>query len=613
MSNSKKIFLNRIISIPLIVNILLYSIFPFSIDVLAEEMKQAKVNSNDVRLRSKPTTEKDENGNTNILIEVDEGTLVNVLSQDKISGVGCNDGWYNVSYNDYNGYMCSTYLTFDLSDQYDRPWTSPKKAIIGGAKFIAKSYIAKGQFTSYLKKFNVNPNAYYDMFNHQYMANLAAPSSEAKTSWTTYSKNDLSNSPLSFNIPIFLEMAESYNRPGGNLIDVEKQVEVKDQDFEKKLDEQEFPESYKQALRALHEKHPNWTFTAMKTNAIFSDAVSIEKGVSSIQGNNQYYELVTPNNCWGTYKNGYCQTESGWYIANDATVAYYLDPRNFLTETYILQFESLESSDNYTEQVVQNILNNTFMADLSILDNQKYSSIFIEAGKIANVSAVYLASLAIQESGRTLASNTNGAAFEYEGVNYSGLYNFFNIGAYSSASNPSKAGLVYASGGFCTMCSINDGPVVNYEIPSNPTTDNNENPTPNETPKKLTNYVSEAGFKVNGEYITGFNIGESVTEVQNKLNNKDIVINSTSNTIGTGTKITYNGETYTIIVYGDLDGDGSINSADLLKMRQHLLGAINLQGAYLKAGSLNNDNSISSSDLLKIRQHLLGINTISQL
>ena len=29
------------------------------------------------------------------------------------------------------------------------------------------------------KKYNVNPSAYYPQFNHEYMANLRAPSSEA--------------------------------------------------------------------------------------------------------------------------------------------------------------------------------------------------------------------------------------------------------------------------------------------------------------------------------------------------------------------------------------------------------------------------------------------------
>ncbi len=618
---------HKIILVPLIVGITLSSVFSYPLTTKASETYQAKITGNDVRFRSQPTTANNSNGSNNIITYLDIGTIVTVLSKDKVSGSGCNDGWYNVSYNNTNGYICSSYVSFDTTDSYDRPWTSPKKAIVGGAKFIAGSYIARGQFTSYLKKFNVNPNGYYDMFNHQYMANLAAPSSEAKTSWKTYQNNGLANLPLSFSIPVFLNMADNYNRPGGNLINVELQDEVTDADFEKKLDEQGFSESYKKALRALHTKHSNWTFTAMQTNVNFTDAVAREKIVSSIQGGTQYYQSMSRSDCSDIYRgtymnNSYCQTESNWFIANDETVAYYLDPRNFLTETYILQFESLESSDNYTESVVQNILNNTFMADLSILDNQKYSSIFVEAGKIANISAVYLASLAIQESGTVLKSNTNGAAFEYKGVNYSGLYNFFNIGASSSESNPSKAGLVYASGGFCTLCSNDNSNNNNNNnddsTPSTPavTAPENNSPSTPETPsvpaKNLNNYVSEAGLKVNGSYVTGLNLGQSISDLRNQLKNNDITINSSTDKIGTGTTITYNGETYTIVMYGDLDGDGSISSADLLKMRQHLLGSVVLKDAYYKAGSITGSN-ISSADLLKMRQHLLGTSSISQI
>ncbi len=582
-SNSKCIF-NKFIASNLVASILFSSIFSFPVQTLAEETYQAKITTNDVRLRSKPTTDK-ENGVSNILTEVDEGTIVNVLSMNKEPATSkCDQGWYKVSYQSYTGYICANYISFDISntDQYDRPWTSPKKAIIGGAKFIAKSYIAKGQFTSYLKKFNVNPDSYYEMFNHQYMANLAAPSSEAKTSWSTYNKNGLASLPLSFNIPIFNDMADNYDLPGGNKASVDKQDAVTDQAFEDKLNAQGFPESYKKALRALHTKYPNWTFTAMKTNASFNEAVLNEKLVSSINGGSQYYELENGKSV---------QTEPGWYLANDATVAYYLDPRNFLTENYILQFESLENSDNYNESIVQSVLNNTFMSDLSILDNQNYASIFVEAGKEANVSAVYLASLARQESGNKLGSNTNGAAFEYEGIEYSGLYNFFNIGAVSSASNPSKAGLVYASGGYCTKCSSD---VTTY------------------VQLNLANLVSTAGYKINNSYINGFAIEQSVNEVKNKFQNEAIQINASSDLIGTGSTISYNGETYTVVLYGDLTGDGKINSADLLKMRQHLQGTTTLKNAYFQAGALVNGSTINSADLLKLRQHLLGTKTISQ-
>lgn len=77
-------------------------------------------------------------------------------------------------------------------------------------------------------------------------------------------------------------------------------------------------------------------------------------------------------------------------------------------------------------------------------------------------------------------------------------------------------------------------------------------------------------------------------------------------------KKTISGKTteYTFVVLGDVTGEGTINSADLLKIRQHLLEAITLKDEYFYSADTTKDKIINSADLLRVRQHLLGINLI---
>lgn len=122
-------------------------------------------------------------------------------------------------------------------------------------------------------------------------------------------------------------------------------------------------------------------------------------------------------------------------------------------------------------------------------------------------------------------------------------------------------------------------------------------------------------YKINGSYINGIPLGTTGTTVSN--NTKGTVTdsngkNKTSGKIATGDKVKIGNATYNVIIYGDLNGDGAIDSADLLKLRQHLIGTSKLSGVYLKSASINKDSTVDSADLLKLRQHLIGTSKIIQ-
>lgn len=90
---------------------------------------------------------------------------------------------------------------------YDRPWNTPYKAIVGGAKYIGTSYIQKQQNTLYFQKFSVVNSSYY--YWHQYMTNVQAPTSEASTTYKAYNNYGILNDTIVFYIPIYHNMPDS--------------------------------------------------------------------------------------------------------------------------------------------------------------------------------------------------------------------------------------------------------------------------------------------------------------------------------------------------------------------------------------------------------------------
>ncbi len=553
-----------------------------------------------ISLRNQPSTA----SNDYIITTIPYNEYFYISNMNAATGGGCRKGWYYVYYKGNYGYVCSGIVKIlgEADTTYDRPWTSPKKAIVGGAKFISSGYISKGQNNSYLKKFNVNPNSFYSFYTHQYMANLRAPAGEANTTYKSLYNNNLLNNSFNFTIPVYTDMpSQSYSYNGLYQVDIPTTDET-DDSFENMI--RDFPDSYKPALRYIHKLHNNWSFTPLITNLSFEEVFNSEKWVSSIE--------ISAGVCEG---NPYTVTESGWCIGNDDVTRFFIDPRNFLTEKYVFMFENLGYSELYNEDVVNAVIKDTFMSGNSELDNQSYKSIFVEAGKTASISPLYLASLARQESGTRLSNTTNGQEFSYEGFTYKGLYNFFNIGASSGEANPALAGLVYANGG---------RGVNNVITPDNSDSNNNNNNNPSDNVNVSNNFIEMLKVGKTGEYLRGYDLGTTVENIKNKVGNSANVVIKDSNgyekngsdTIGTGYTIEISNGSgrmiYTYVMYGDLNGDGEINSADLLKMRQYLLGQVSLNGAFKISAYLNGDEEINSADLLRIRQHLLGTSPIGQ-
>lgn len=215
-----------------------------------------------------------------------------------------------------------------------------------------------------------------------------------------------------------------------------------DDEYEASLINDGFPSEYAKKLAILHAIHPNWTFTASMTGGInggmdFTSAVEGESRVISnnlIDGKNTSLRSTAD----GAYKNGEWIGLSGknWFAASKQTIAFYLDPRNFLDESHIFMFENLGyNPKTQTSEVVSRIIGSSFMknpfmclegANMCEVGSHTYVDVFMKAGQDKNVSPVHLASRVIQEQGSKGSVLSLGKGYNGE---YVGYYNFFNIGA----------------------------------------------------------------------------------------------------------------------------------------------------------------------------------------
>ncbi len=225
-----------------------------------------------------------------------------------------------------------------------------------------------------------------------------------------------------------------------------------DAQFKKAMLKEGFPSSYISRLTKLHNKYPKWEFKAYHTGLDWSAVIREETAVG--------LNLITNSKSsdWKSFEEGAYDWKtdtfipfdgSTWVTASEKAVEYYMDPRNFMDETGIFQFESLEyQSDVQNVNGVENVLNNTpmykttysYTDDKGTTQSTTYAQTFMEAAKVSGVSPYHLASRVKQEvvTGPTsMSSSVSGTVSGYEGI-----YNFYNIGA----NNSTEAGGAVANG-----------------------------------------------------------------------------------------------------------------------------------------------------------------------
>lgn len=176
------------------------------------------------------------------------------------------------------------------------------------------------------------------------------------------------------------------------------------------IDDNKYP-GYKESLENLKLAHPNWNFKFLYTGLNFSDAVSGEYEVRSAN--------LVPTSYGGEWISGTALYDTGWYGASEKAIARFMDPRNFLNEVDVFQFQDV---NDYlygvcTLEGIQEQVNKSFLQDYAIdIDT---------ACRNENVNPYYIIARLFQENGR----NPKNGTYKMNGGDGKYYYNPFNIGA----------------------------------------------------------------------------------------------------------------------------------------------------------------------------------------
>lgn len=492
-----------------------------------------------------------------------------------------------------------------VKDKYRIPWNTKSIAITGGGIFIGESYINKGQNNIYLQKFDVNDEKPGDLFWHQYMTNVLAPYSEANSIYNGYKKSNLlDNIPMNFVIPVYDNMPET----------IVENLNISRSDFV-----QDDTNVYADVSTTLNLRSGPGTsyetITSIKSGEIMK---RIAKG---IQAGERWDKVVLNNGIRGYVFSSYIkEVEKPQITSIELKLS-----KNKINKNERINLEVKIIPDDVGDYKLTYKSNNTSIAQVNqngeilgvgagktsifvVAENGVSSSIEIEVESQVEEILVDVDNLTLQ-TGENYKINTliyprdvTDRTIKYESLDKDIVT--INSDGNINAIKKGETQIKISSGQIEKLIDIL---VIDKIDTDDLSYDNNLNISAN----IITGIDVEKNKVSDIKKLISTNYEINIYNVNNKLlEDNDLV--------GTGSyiNISSGGNTiieYKVLIYGDVNGDGKINSVDLLVLQRHILEIEKLNGIFLRAGNINkNGKNPSSIDSLLIQRHILDLQIIKQ-
>ena len=91
-------------------------------------------------------------------------------------------------------------------------------------------------------------------------------------------------------------------------------------------------------------------------------------------------------------------------------------------------------------------------------------------------------------------------------------------------------------------------------------------------------------------------------------NKKSVTLDELKNEkyISTGNKYVSESKEYSVVIKGDTNGDGVVNSTDYLQIKKAFLNQLSLKNEYFIAADTDSNGILATTDYLQVKKFFLG-------
>ena len=491
------------------------------------------------------------------------------------------DGNYKGLYNFFN--ICAygkNIVQNGLKYAKSQGWTDPEKSIKGGAKILASGYISIGQDTLYLEKFDV-VNGGDGYYSHQYMTNVSASRTEGYTIRNTYTDMGLlsSESKIKFKIPVYKNMPEQISPQPGTEKPVTQDVEITENKVrvrKGKGTNYDIVTTLNKGTKILRIELDN-----SKTGGYYWDKVVLADGTKGYVARNYLKQIDLQSNCNEQYiTTKYTDFRNGPGTSK-TTVLKVLSAGQIVTIVEKDKYKALDDNDwcriKLSDGTYGYVTSNSFEA--------------YDPTKVDQLRIICTDGLTVRKSPSTSAS---ALASLYKGA----IVTRTERNVESTNKNYIWDKIITSSGitGYIATRDIKNNEDWAEVIGSN-------NPTDTTTEIKGNGFKTSENNIVCQPKITVSNIKAVAKDAIIKKG--DTVIEDTAN-VGTGYTLTSDGKTYTIVVLGDVNGDGKASAGDYVLIKNHIMQTNLIKdSANQNAADVNKDGKISAGDYVLIKNYIM--------